>query len=114
MMDAEIEVVDGVVEGELVESGRPGLIERARGAVTDPRVQGAAAATAGMMVGAATMALMKRAGLASAVRNASPNPVGPSSVAWPAGPTVGPIAPGTYIVRVRAVGGQLPPQRQSQ
>jgi len=113
-MDAEIEVVEGVVEGELVESAHPSLIERARGLVADPRIQGAAAATAGLMVGAATLALMKRAGLAAAVRSANPGPVGPSTVAWPAGPTIGPIAPGTYIVRVRAISGPLPPQQQRQ
>jgi hypothetical protein len=109
-MDAEIEVLDGVLEGELVTSERGGLLERARGVVANPRVQGAAAATAGLMAGAATMALMRRAGVASALRNASPNPVGPSTVGWPAGPTIGPIAPGTYIVRVRAI--NLPPQQQ--
>ncbi len=112
-MDAEIEVVEGVVEGELVAIPRQGVLERARNAVASPRVQGAAAATAGVVVGAATMALMRRAGTAAAFRNASPNPVGPSSAGWPGGPTIGPIAPGTYIVRVRAIGG-LPPQQQSQ
>jgi hypothetical protein len=111
-MDAEIEVVDGVVEGELVELPRPGVLERARTVVASPRVQGAAAATAGMVVGAATLALMRRAGTAAAFRNASPNPVGPASAGWP-GPTIGPIAPGTYIIRVRSISGG-PPQQQSQ
>ena len=113
-MDAEIEVVEGVVEGELVPAPRQGVLERARGVVASPRVQGAAAATAGVVVGAATMALMRRAGTSAALRNASSSPVGPSTVGWPAGPTIGPIAPGTYIVRVRALGGGLPPQSQSQ
>ena len=81
---------------------------RARGVAANPRVQGAAAATAGLMAGAATMALMRRAGLAATLRNASSSPVGPSTVGWPAGPTIGPIAPGTYVVRVRAI--NLPPQ----
>jgi hypothetical protein len=112
-MDAEIEVVEGVVEGELVEAPRSGVLERARSVVTSPRVQGAAATAAGVMVGAATMALMRRAGGGVLPRNVSPNPVGPSSAGWPGGPTIGPIAPGTYIVRVRAIGG-LPPQQQSQ
>jgi hypothetical protein len=112
-MDAEIEVVDGVVEGELVEVEHGGLLERARSVVANPRVQGAAAATAGLMAGAATMALMRRAGAISALRNANPSPVGPTTVGWPAGPTIGPIAPGTYIVRVRAL-GSIPPQQQSQ
>jgi hypothetical protein len=113
-MDAEIEVVEGVVEGELVEVPRPGVLERARNVVASPRVQGAAATAAGVVVGAATMALMRRAGGgAAALRNVSPNPVGPSSAGWPGGPTIGPIAPGTYVVRVRAIGG-LPPQQQSQ
>jgi hypothetical protein len=111
-MDAEIEVLDGVVEGELVEVSPQGVLERARHVVANPRVQGAAAATAGMMVGAATMALMRRAGTAAAVRNASSSPVGPSQAGWPGGPTIGPIAPGTYIVRVRALGAA--PQQQSQ
>ena len=112
-MDAEIEVVDGVVEGELVPAPRSGVLERARNVVASPRVQGAAAATAGMVVAGATLALMRRAGGAAALRNASPHPVGPSQAGWPGGPTIGPIAPGTYIVRVRALGGQ-PPQQQSQ
>jgi hypothetical protein len=111
-MDAEIEIVDGTVEGELVESERRGLLERARHVVTNPRVQGAAAATAGMVVGATTLALMKRAGAVGAVRRVNPGPIGPSNVSWPAGPTIGPIAPGTYVVRVRAIG--VPPQSQSQ
>ncbi len=111
-MDAEIEVVDGVVEGELVVAPRSGMLERARSVVASPRVQGAAAATAGMVVAGATMALMRRAGTAAAVRHASPNAVGPSTVGWPAGPTIGPIAPGTYLVRVRVL--NQPPQRQSQ
>jgi hypothetical protein len=113
-MDAEIEVVEGVVEGELVEAPRSGVLERARQVVANPRVQGAAAATAGMVVAGATMALMRRAGTAAAIRGASPNPVGPSQAGWPGGPTIGPIAPGTYIVRVRALGGGPPPQQQSQ
>ena len=113
-MDAEIEVVEGVVEGELIEAPRPaGVLERARNVVASPRVQGAAATAAGVVVGAATMALMRRAGTAAAFRNASPNPVGPAQAGWPGGPTIGPIAPGTYIVRERAIGG-LPPKPQSQ
>jgi hypothetical protein len=109
-MDAEIEVVDGVVEAELAEAPGGGLLERARSVAANPRVQGAAAATAGLMAGAATMALLRRAGATAALRGASPHPVGPSTVGWPAGPTIGPIAPGTYIVRVRAVG--MAPQQQ--
>lgn len=113
-MDAEIEVVDGVVEAELAQTSRPGMLERARDVVASPRVQGAAAAATGMVVAGATMALLRRAGGAAALRNASPNPVGPSSAGWPGGPTIGPIAPGTYIVRVRAVSGGFGPQQQSQ
>jgi hypothetical protein len=113
-MDAEIEVVDGVIEGHLVEAPRQGVLERARGVVSSPRVQGAAAATAGMVVAGATMALLRRAGGPGAVRNASPHPVGPSQAGWPGGPTIGPIAPGTYLVRVRAVSGGFGPQQQSQ
>ncbi len=111
-MDAEIEILDGVIEEGMERSERPGLVERARNVVADPRVQGAAAATAGVVVGATTWALMKRAGGAAASRRVGSGPVGPSTVSWPPGPTIGPIAPGTYIVRVRAIG--VPPQQQSQ
>jgi hypothetical protein len=36
-MDAEIEVLDGVVEGELVEVSPQGVLERARHVVANPR-----------------------------------------------------------------------------
>lgn len=104
-MDAEIEVVDGVVETDIVPHQAGGLRRRMRTLAASPRLQAGAAATAGMLVGAATMTLLRRAA-AAAPAPISEHPVGPSQAHWP-GPTVGPIAPGTYIVRVRAI--SLPP-----
>ena len=103
-MDAEIEVVDGVVEADIVPRPEGALRRRVRTLAANPGLQAGAAATAGMLVGAATMTLLRRAGAPTRV---SDRPVGPSQARWP-GPTIGPIAPGTYIVRVRAIG--LPPQ----
>jgi hypothetical protein len=111
-MDAELEVVDGelVVEGDLtpvLADGKSRVLDRVRSVAASPRVQGAAAATAGFVAGAATLALLRRAGAAPAP---GPGPGGAVGPAGPSGPRIMPLPvyAGTYVVHVRVLNPRPP------
>ncbi|WP_249010251.1 hypothetical protein [Conexibacter sp. DBS9H8] len=110
-MDADLEIVDAEVVEELEPAGGPGgLLRRTRAVAANPRVQGALAATAGMLAGATALALVRRVGAVSPV---GPQP-GSGDLGRPSDPgRPGPgrplMTPGTYIVHVRAVRVVPPP-----
>lgn len=81
-----------IVEGELVRAEPPRGLERVRAAVTSPRVQAAASAATGFVVGATTFALMKR--FAGGQAETAPQPWAPSDPL---------IRPGTYLVHIRLI-----------